>query len=155
MLNYVWLALLILGIGAAVTTDIINQSDNKFKNGEPLPAVIHLNEYYQQNKETSYRASVEINSADFNSLYNTNIKKNLIFPAKISVNKIENKKSIFFTVNDSFPKIWQEMASASGKKDDLTGSIRLNTFINDSTASSQITLEKVSFLKFKDVTNSA
>jgi spore maturation protein SpmA len=155
MLNYVWLALLILGIGAAVTTDIINQSENKFKNGEPLTAVIHLNEPFQQNREKSYRASVEINSADFNSQYNTNIKNNLIFPAKISVNKIENKESIFFTVNKSFPEIWQEMAAASGEKDDLTGNLKISGFINDSTASSQIILEKVSFLKLKDVTNSA
>ncbi|MEJ2613755.1 MAG: nucleoside recognition domain-containing protein [Ignavibacteriaceae bacterium] len=155
MLNYVWLALLILGIGAAVTTDIINKSDNKFKNGEPLPAVIHLNKSYRQNKEKSYRATIEINSEDFNSLYNTNIKKNLIFPAKISINKIENKKSIFFTVNNSFPEIWREMAGASGGKDDLTGNVKISGFINDSTASSQITLEKVSFLKLKDVTNSA
>ena len=155
MLNYVWLALLILGIGAAVTTDIINQSENKFKNGEPLTAVIHLNEPFQQNREKSYRASVEINSADFNSQYNTNIKNNLIFPAKISVNKIENKESIFFAVNKSFPEIWQEMAAASGEKDDLTGNLKISGFINDTTASSQIILEKVSFLKLKDVTNSA
>ncbi len=155
MLNYVWLALLILGIGAAVTTDLINQSENKFKNGEPLPAVIHLNEPFLQNKEKSYQASVEINSADFNSVYNANIQKNLIFPAKISVNKIENKESIFFTVNDSFPEIWREIAAASGEKDDLTGTLKVSGFINDSTASSQIVLEKVSFLKLKDITNSA
>jgi spore maturation protein SpmA len=155
MLNYVWLALLILGIGAAVTTDIINQSENKFKNGEPLQAVIHFKESYLQDKEKSYNASVEINSADFNSVYSAGIKKNLIFPAKISVNKKENRESIFFTVNNSFPEIWKEMAGASGGKEDLTGTVNIENFINDSTASSLITLEKVSFLKLKDVTNSA
>ncbi len=155
MLNYVWLALLILGIGAAVATDIVNQSENKFKNGEPLPVVIHFNESYLQNKEKSYHASIEINSGDFNSFYNTNIQKNLIFPAKISLNKIDNKRSIFFIVNSSFPEIWQEMAGASGEKDDLTGTLKSYNFINDSTASSQINLEKVSLLKLKDVTNSA
>ena len=36
MLNYIWLGLLILGIGAAISTDIVNQTNNKFKNGEPL-----------------------------------------------------------------------------------------------------------------------
>ena len=132
----------------------LNQSENKFKNGEPLPAIIHFNESYLQNKVKSAHASVEINSADFNSIYKTNIQKNLTFAAKISVNE-NNGKSIFFTVNDSFPKIWQEMAGASGKKDDLTGIFKIDHFINDTTATAQITLEKVSFLKLKDVTNSA
>ncbi len=155
MLNYVWLALLILGIGAAITTDLVNQTENKFKSGESLPAVIHFNERFQENKEKSYQANVEINSADFNSIYNADIKKNLVFSAKISADKLENKKTIFFTVNHSFPKIWQEMAGASGNKDDLTGTIKIFNFVNDSTASSRVTLEKVSFLKLKDVTNSA
>ncbi len=155
MLNYIWLALLILGIGAAITTDIVNQSDNKFQNGEPLPAVIHFKESYQKNKEKSFNVNLNINANDFNSLYNTKIQKDLVFPAKVSVNKVENKKSIYFTVTNSFPQIWQEMAGASGNKDDLTGTIKINNFINDTTALSQITLEKVSFLKLKDVTNSA
>jgi spore maturation protein SpmA len=155
MLNYVWLALLILGIGAAVTTDIINQTENKFRNEESLPAVIHFKDTYQQNKEKSYRAIIEITSSDFDSLYNTNIPKNLLFPAKITISKTENRKSIFFSVNDNFPEIWQEMAGASGNKDDLTGTIKIEEFINDSTALSGITIEKVSFLKLKDITNSA
>ena len=155
MLNYVWLALLILGIGAAISTDIINQTENKFKNGEPLPAVIHFSEAYQGNKEKSYHVSMEINSIDFNSLYKTKIQNNLIFPAKISVNKKENRKNVFFTVNSSFPEIWQEMAGGSGNKDDLSGTISIKDIINDSTALAGITLEKVSFVKLKDVTNSA
>ncbi len=155
MLNYIWLALLILGIGAAITTDITNQTENKFRNGESLPAVIHFNESYLQNKEKTYLTNIEIKSKDFDSLYNTDIQKNLVFPAKISINKLQKRKSIFFTVDNSFPKIWQEMAGASGDKDDLTGTLEINNFINDSTALSRITLEEVSFLKLKDVTNSA
>ena len=155
MLNYIWLALLILGIGAAITTDIVNQSDNKFKNGEPIPAVIRFKEPYQRNIEKSLNADININTKDFNSLYHTKIQKNLVFPAKISVNIAENKNSIYFNVNNTFPQIWQEMAGASGNKDDLAGTIKLENLINDTTAISQITLEKVSFIKLKDVTNSA
>ena len=155
MLNYIWLALLILGIGAAITTDIVNQSDNKFKNGESIPAVIHFKEPYHRNGEKSFNVSININASDFNSLYKTKIQKKIVFPARISVNNAENKKSIYFIVTNSFPQIWQEMAGASGNKDDLTGTIKINNFINDSTALSQITLEKISFVKLKDVTDSA
>ena len=155
MLNYIWLALLILGIGAAITTDIVNQSDNKFKNGESIPAVIHFKEPYHRNGEKSFNVSININASDFNSLYKTKIQKKIVFPARISVNNAENKKSIYFIVTNSFPQIWQEMAGASGNKDDLTGTIKINNFINDSAALSQITLEKISFVKLKDVTDSA
>jgi spore maturation protein SpmA len=155
MLNYIWLALLILGIGAAITTDITNQTENKFRNGESLPAVIHFNEPYLQNKEKTYQANIEIKSKNFDSVYNTDIQKNLVFPAKISSNKLQNSISVFFTIDNSFPKIWQEMAGASGNKDDLTGTLEIYNFINDSTALSRVTLEEVSFLKLKDVTNSA
>ncbi len=40
MLNYVWLGLLMLGIGVALTTDIIDKSDNKYKNGEAISVEI-------------------------------------------------------------------------------------------------------------------
>ena len=42
MLNYVWLGLLVLGIATALTTDIFDQSNNKFRNGDPLPVEIFL-----------------------------------------------------------------------------------------------------------------
>ncbi len=155
MLNYIWLGLLILGIGAAISTDIVNQADNKFKNGEPLQVIVHFKEPYNKNQGKSINVNLLVNADKFNKLYQTKIPKDLIFPAKLSENKIENKKSIYFTVDNSFPEIWQEMASASGNKDDLTGSIKISRIINDSTALSQINLEEVSFLKLKDVTNSA
>ena len=112
MLNYIWLALLILGIGAAITTDITNQTDNKFRNGESLPAVIHFNEPYLQNKEKTYQTNIEIKSRNFDSVYNTNIMKNLAFPAKISINKLQNRKSIFFLSITHFLKFgrrWREL----------------------------------------------
>jgi spore maturation protein SpmA len=155
MLNYVWLALLILGIGAAITTDIMNQSENKFKNGESLPALVHFKANYPQLKHQSRGATIEINSADFDSVYQINIQKNLSFPVKISANETGNRQSILFSVDNSFPKIWQEMAGAAGNKDDLTGTLKIKKFVNDSTALSSITIEKVSFLKLKDVTSSA
>jgi len=69
MLNYVWLALLILGIGAAVTTDVINQSKNKYRNNEPIPVKIQFSSPYEKNKDTSYATTVNIKNTDFNKFY--------------------------------------------------------------------------------------
>ena len=45
MLNYVWLGLLILGIGVALSTDLIDKSNNKYQNGESLPIEIVLRRF--------------------------------------------------------------------------------------------------------------
>jgi spore maturation protein SpmA len=155
MLNYIWLALLVLGIGAAVSTDISNQTNNKFRNGESLPVKVQFSEPYQKNKEKSFDVNLIVSAKDFNDFYNGKVEKDFTFPAKISASKLENNKNIFFKVDKSSPAIWQEMAGVSGNKDDLTGTIEIGDFINDSTALSRITLEKTSFVKLKDVTNSA
>jgi len=56
MLNYVWMALLFLGIGTAVTTDLINKSDNKYRNNEPLQAEIVLPGDYNKNSVETLQA---------------------------------------------------------------------------------------------------
>jgi spore maturation protein SpmA len=155
MLNYIWLALLVLGIGAAVTTDILNQSGNKFKNGEALPVAVHFKKGDQSKKEKGQEVNLSVSANDFNSLYGSNIRKDLKFPAKLSSNNTGNKQTVFFIVGDSLPAIWQEMAGASGNKNDLTGTIQIKNTVNDSTASARLLLENVSFIKLKDVTNSA
>jgi hypothetical protein len=40
VLNYIWVGLLLLGVGAALSTDIFNESSNKFKNDLPLKVLI-------------------------------------------------------------------------------------------------------------------
>jgi len=155
MLNYVWLALLILGIGAAVTTDVINQSKNKYRNNEPIPVKILFSSPYEKNKDTSYATTVIIKNSDFNKFYSEKVDNDVVFPARISVNTKEGKKSLFFNINDKSPKIFKEIAGVTGDDDDITGKIRFSHFSGDSLAQGFIILEEVSFTKLKDVTNSA
>ena len=155
MLNYVWLALLILGIGAAVTTDVINQSKNKYRNNEPIPVTIQFSSPYEKNKDTSYAATVNIKNTDFNKFYSDKVDNDVVFPARISINTKEGKKSLFFNINDKSPKIFKEIAGVTGEDDDITGKVRFSKFSGDSLAQGFIILEEVSFTKLKDVTNSA
>lgn len=153
MLNYVWLALIILGIGAAITTDIINEADDKFKSGKALPAEINFHSTYDKNKNQSYNADLIITEEEFNSFYEANISDDLVIPARVSVNVKEDKKSLYFKTDESSPEIWKEMAGISGDEDDLSGKIQKLNFNSDSTASAQVILEEVSFLKLKEVTS--
>ncbi len=155
MLNYVWLALIVLGIGAALTTDIVDQSQNKYRNNQPLPVHIVFKDHFEKQQSKSYNVNLTINSKDFNNFYNENIQKNLVIPAKISVNPQTKKTSLFLNTNDNSPEIWKEMASVSGEDNDLTGTVRSLNFSNDSLAAANIVFEEVSFLKMKEVTNMA
>ncbi len=155
MLNYVWLALLFLGIGAAVSTDIVHQSENKYKNGEPLPVVVQFEGGFQKNIDTTYQAILKVKKFVFNNFYKENISSDIYLKTKITERKSSKAGSIYFKVNNSDPKIWRDMAASSGAKDDLTGKIFIDSLLSPTTAAAHVVLEKVSFLKIKDVTNAA
>ncbi len=155
MLNYVWLALLFLGIGAALTTDIYDQSENIFRNDQPLQVEVQFSNPVQQGQEKSYDVHLEVNKTDFNSLYKENITQDLSIPAKLTLHKDEVKSTVHFKVDKTDPKIWQDMATSAGDKDDLNGTVKIDEFISPTLASAHIVLEEVSFLKMKNVTNSA
>lgn len=154
MLNYVWLAILFLGIGAAVSTDIIDQSQNKFQNGKPLTAYVEFSQPFDKNQFKAYDGKVKITSADFNSFYKQSADKDFVVNAKITTNK-EGKNTLFMTVDKTAPELWQNMAKASGKEDDLTGQIYIKEIKDEKNAVAQIVCEDVSFLKLREITSAA
>jgi spore maturation protein SpmA len=154
MLNYIWLALIVLGIGAALTTDIVNQSENKYRNGDPLPVQIVFEKPYQQNVTHSYEAKILVKASVFNRFYGTKIKSDFFENAKVIVNAAKHKVLLYFKINKSTPKFWHYMASVTGKKNDFTGVVSSLKFKNQTTAQASIVLERISFVKMKEVTNS-
>jgi spore maturation protein SpmA len=155
MLNYVWLALLFLGIGAALSTDIINQSTNKYRNGEPLKASVIFDSRFEPTKDSVYDAAIKISASDFSSFYDENISEEIQIPAKVTFNNRE-KKYVFYTVlPDNAPAVWKEMAPVSGKENDLSGTLQFKGMISESVANVNLIFEEISFLGMKKVTNSA
>ncbi|MHB8578897.1 MAG: nucleoside recognition domain-containing protein [Ignavibacteriaceae bacterium] len=155
MLNYVWLALLFFGIGTAITTDIIDQSQNKFQNGNPLNVTIELPSGFQKNQKKSYQTILSIKAADFSNFYKEKIYQDVSIPAFFTSHLDADKGVINLTISKSEPKIWQEMASASGNSGELTGKIKIDSLVSPSIAKAQIVLENVSFLKLRDVTSAS
>lgn len=155
MLNYVWLGLLMLGIGVALSTDIADKSNNKYKNGEALQVEIIFDDSIAEFENKSYNATIEIGQDEFSSFYNAEIKNKVSQPVKITFDKEKNKTILFFNVNDDSPEFWKEMAKISGKEKDLTGEVFLDSKISSTMFSGTIVLEEIAFAKMKDVTNSA
>ncbi len=155
MLNYIWLALLFLGIGAAVTTDIINQNNDRFRNDEPIPVTVILKLNSEIISASKAEATLKIRKDNFNSFYNDSIKSDLAYPVTLTFGNDKSKPNIFFKVDKSSPEILKEIASASGDKDDITGVVNFNSINTDSVISGTAIFEEVKFLKLKNVTNSA
>lgn len=155
MLNYIWIGLLFLGIGAAVTTDIINKSDNRYKSGVPYNATIIFDKPLSQNSGKT-KGTIQSDKEYFNIFFNAAIKDRIALPITIFNKPEANKEFSFSIITDSnSPEILKEIASSSGDKKDIIGKIKFFNSVNDSSAQAQLFFEEVSFLKIKDVTNAA
>jgi spore maturation protein SpmA len=154
MLNYVWLAILFLGIGAAVSADLIDQSQNKFQNGKPLTAYVELSQSFDKAQNKTYDCAVKIKSSDFNGFYRQNIPSDFTANGKVTTTK-DGKNTLFLKIDNTMPELWQNMAKASGKEDDLTGQIYIREIKDDKNLVAQIVCEDVSFLKLREITSAA
>ncbi len=155
MLNYVWLGLLLLGIGAAFTTDIINQADNKYRNNEPLELTLLFTDDAGEFKDSTYEALLSISSSRFNKFYNTNHHTDFTIPARMSYSASEKEHSLYISIQDDSPEIWKEMAEASGEEADIIGTIVLGKQVEGNKFLAEVVLEKITFTKMNDVTAAA
>ena len=155
MLNYIWIILLFLGIGAALSTDIINKTENKYRNNDPITIVIQSDSAFHkyQDKQTSARIIVTKNN--YTKFYSENINQDLNFPCTVTYNNKNNDYAVHFIIDKNYPSKWKDIASASGDKNDISGSIIVNRILSDSSAEASMVLEEISFLKMKEITNAA
>ncbi len=154
MLNYVWLGLLILGIGTALITDISNQSTDKYRNNEPLQAELILNRGIDSASTSTYNAKIFVDKSSFNIFYSEKTDTSVLLPASVTLHPEKHSGSLVLKIDKSSPEIWREMAEASGEKNELTGTFTYNTEENN-TLNIRVILERISFLKLKDITNAA
>jgi len=153
VLNYIWVGLILLGVGAAMTTDIINSSTDRYKANTPLQVIISFNENIDQLKEDKQSAKIRVNASTFNKIYDERISSDLEFEAILNYKRDSSAGFMSVKVDENFPSIWKEMAAASGEKDELTGKIKLKEQIDENSIKAEVIFEAVSFTKMKDVTS--
>jgi len=154
MLNYIWLSLLLLGIGTALTIDVIDKTSNKYRNGKPIEIVVEtLTDSLTFNK--SLHADLKISSVNFQKFYGTSQKEDISIKSKLTYNKDEKCFITFFEVEENSPDLWKEMAASTGREKDLSGKIFIKSRIDLNKYKADLILEEISFIKMKDVTNAA
>ncbi len=155
MLNYIWMSLLILGIGAALVTDVVDQSENIYRNGKPFAVEVTLNHPFQKGISKTYDAEIYVRAKNFNKFYSKSIKNDFTERGKITFDYTKEKNSLYLKISKSTPPFWKKMAKASGKEDDILGNVKNFRMIDSTHAHAMIVFEKISFVKMRDVTNAA
>ena len=155
MLNYIWIALIALGIVVAVGNDVSDEVQNRYRNGFLVDATVEI-----QKSPTALRSTWEgelvLSAEAFNVLYPTHSTAGQIRqPVTVSTGG-EGGASLIMPVVESTPAIWKEMAKFASTRERLTGTVR--SFRPDAvsgTAAIQFVLEPIRFVKLKAVTQAA
>lgn len=154
MLNYVWLALIFIGISVAITLDVVDQNDDKYNNGKEITLQVKFNEKFNPNENKSYDVQLVADKKKFSSFYRVNEKNDISQSAKINFDKSKKQQFILMNIDENAPAIWKEMAKISGKENDLSGEITLAKQADSLTYFAKLKLEEITFKRMKDVTNS-
>ncbi|MCE1188059.1 MAG: spore maturation protein [Ignavibacteria bacterium] len=153
MLNYVWIGLIFLGLTAALFYDVQDNVNNTFQNGKPIAAQIKLQSL--PTPATSVDGKLVINKVELQKSFNLSSVSDIVFNCKISSGKDSTKYNFYAKIDKSLPELFQRIAKASGKDDDLTGIIELQRPDSTGVREAHIVFEKVTFSKMKEVVSSA
>ncbi len=154
MLNYVWLGLIILGLGTAISYDIVDDFNDTYKNGKELSVLVSYSKAGDINTKAA-EVLLLIKKESFNKLYGTKLKEDLTVKSSVSYSPKSKTHSFYFKTDDKTPVIWLKSAAANGEKDDLIGTIKIGRLTDSLTYSANLLLEKVSFIKMREITKSA
>lgn len=146
MLNYVWLFLISFGIFVGLYTDITDQVFNTYKNNSAITLNTRID---QKNKKITFKISKEQLIKHYGITSN-----DIEFCGTLLGQKNETIQANFI-INDNYPKFFRNIAKSSGNENDIDAKIKIIKQNDSVNTISSLELEKVSFLKTKEITNSA
>ncbi len=132
MLNYIWIGLIVLGITVAIGSDINDQVQDTYRNGEALEVAVRFTDHDTLAQSHQSRScDVIIPTSRFLGFYRLSPGSRqsqdtslIIQPASVTLS--ENGSGTFqLLISENSPPWWQKMAKAAGTKDKLNGKIVL------------------------------
>lgn len=152
MLNYIWMALIAIGIFAAAGSDIYDETRNTFRSGVPLEAKI---EWASSSDPIRPHGDLVISADAFNAFYGTQSATEIRQPITIAT-LASGERTFTLPVGDASPKMWKEMAKGAASKENLSGTISAFTMSEDGKiASIKLEFEPIHFIKMKALTQAA
>lgn len=144
MLNYVWLFLIVLGIGSALFVDVNDLYTNKYNKSIDCWVIRHTGSF-----------EIIINKSEYNKKYNEATLEDIKLKVKSKISEVKANQNILAESNTELPKLLKTVAISSGEENDINFKLNIKKQVSDSLHLAVITPEKVSFVKMKEITSSA
>ena len=155
MLNYVWIALIVIGILVAVGNDVADEVRNTYRNGIPWEATFVVHKSPTSLRPT-WEGELVIPAEAFNAFYGIRTATGEVRQPAIVSTSATGEASLLMAIGEGSPQHWKEMARSATSKDRLMGTVRSMRLADDSqSAILTVVLETIRFVKFKAVTQAA
>jgi spore maturation protein A len=125
MLNYIWLSLIVIGIGVAVWSDSSDLSTNKFHNGQEVVVAIHPGPGSQATKELRqmHACLISVSPRDYNAAYGTVISDTIVQKGELQQTGFNGVVHVF--VDEQTPRLWKDIFAAQKNPDYLVAHVTL------------------------------
>ncbi len=153
MMNYIWLALIIIGIITAVGTDIYESSVNKYRNNVEFNALIELKE--KPSAETQVKGILKVSGEYYKNFYALKNFNQDTIKNEITLRlKSETAGTVILSISETTPDFWKLMAKGKGTNTDklIANVVKLEE-VNENTYKASLIFERVSLVKIKQVLN--
>lgn len=160
MLNYVWIALILIGIFVAAGRDVYDEVQNTYRNDLPISAVVEVQKNLTGLRK-SFQGEIILPVSEFNQFYgftsaqsqqsnHTEIRQTVIITQTQS-----GALEFEMPISDVTPALWKEMSKSASEKDKLKGKVLSLQDSTETVKKISFTTERISFVKMKAVTKSA
>jgi len=141
-MNYIWLALIILGIVAAVVNDWLDISSNKYHNGEEYSVEIFFSKDipFPLEDARTYPCSVRVKS-----LFDIYQKAEYTSSGRVG-------GFLRIMVDENTPPLWRSISEAQSEPGSINSHLVINS-VEESKINGLLKFEPVKFVKLKSVTN--
>ncbi len=155
MLNYIWIALIAIGILAAVGNDVTDEMQNTYRNGVPIEGIVAIDKSPGPLRK-SWEGELVLTAEAFNSFYSVTTAKSEIHQPIVVTELSSGEKSVSLALLPASPDRWKEMAKAAATRDKLTGAVKSMVLDDDQkSARIQFVMEPIHYMKTKAVTQAA
>ncbi len=155
MLNYIWIALILIGILVAVGNDVGDEIHNPFRNGEPFEAMMEIQKAPSPLRST-WEGDLIIPGEAFNAFYGAGATtEDVRQPVTVAVSD-DRDATLLLPIDGGSPEFWQTMVKHALSPERLSGKVlSFETDDERRTGRVRFVLEPVRFVKLKSITQAA
>jgi spore maturation protein A len=151
MLNYIWLALIVIGIAVAVSHDWSDLSSNRYHNGEEVRATIATTAPGDRQTASGVHAcTITIVPSDFNAIYGTTITDPVRMEGELVPLADGSGGNVKLGIDGGMPRVLSDIAAGQRTPGSLSGRF---IFAAGSAGAGILTTDQVKFVYLQAVTS--